>query len=120
MSIRRLADAHLSVLARVYHYKAPTEAVDSGEPYLVWGETGITAMPADDGPAEWAVDGMSYYYTRREYDEDFDALCQALADAGIAFRPGRIGWDDATETMTYEIAWSVEVSPCGAYAEDDE
>lgn len=118
MTVRRLAEAHLSVLRRVYHYKAPTEAVDSGEPYIVWGETGINDFPADDGPAEWACEGASYYYTHAEYDETFDGICAALALAGIAFRPGRISWDDATATMIYEITWSVEVSPCEVYADN--
>lgn len=120
MSIRQVAETHLSVLDRVYHYYAPTEAVDSGAPYVVWGETGITELPADDGPAEWAVDGSSYYYTRTEYDGNFDALCAALAAAGIAFRPGRIAWDDATHTMIYEIAWTVEACPCAIYEVDDD
>lgn len=121
MTVRNLSDALLTVSGLgVYHYVAPTAEIDTGAPYAVWGETGITDLSADDGPAEWAVDGACYFYTRAEYDGMFDAICQALADAGIAFRPGRIAWDDVTKTMTYELFWSIEAEPCAIYAEEDE
>lgn len=122
MTIYDVRDALVEVLNRVYHYYASQAAADSGEPYAVWGETGITSLAGDDGPAEWAVSGVIYYYTREEYDPLFDALCASLAEHGVSFRPGRIGYDDTTRTISYEVEWSVTAEPCGIYAEpeDDE
>lgn len=120
MSIYDIREALVEVISRVYHYFAPDEATDSGEPYAVWGETGISSLPADDGPEEWAVSGSLYFYTRDEYDGRFDAICAALKRHGIQFRTGRIGYDDARREISYEVEWSVGCEPCGIYAEPEE
>lgn len=123
MNVLTVRDALLSVLdGRVYHYAAPTSRADGRESYAVWGETGVTSYNADDYFAEWAAEGMIYFYTPSEYDADFDALCAALDDAGVAVRPGRIAYDEDADMIAYEVSWSVPVAPGGLYreAEDDE
>ena len=122
MSIFNVRDALLEALARVYHYSAPVEVVDSGDSYVVWGETGIDALSADDGPVEWTVSGMVYFYTGEEYDETFDMICASLAAHDISIRPGRIGYDDARKETAYELTWSIVCEPFAIYAEpeDDE
>lgn len=119
MSIYIVRDALLEVLARVYHFSAPVEVVDSGESYVVWGETGITSLDADDNPAEWAVTGMVYFYTPVEYDEVFPQICASLCAHGVAIRPGRIGYDDARKEIAYELEWSVTSEAFGIYDEPE-
>lgn len=120
MRITDVRDALLAVLpGRVYHFHAPTEAVDGRGAYVVWGETSLGAANADDMSCEWAPAGMVYFYTPDEYDARLDQLILALEDAGIAVRPGRIGWDDTSQMIAYEIGWSVDCEPGGLYAAED-
>lgn len=117
MSVYDVRDALLMALERVYHFSAPQAVVDAGLSYAVWGETGIVSLDADDGPAEWAVSGVVYYYTPDEYDRTFDAICARLSEAGIAIRPGRIGYDDARRETAYEVEWTAEAEPCAVYGQ---
>lgn len=119
MTIYDVRDALLSVTDRAYHYKAPRTVVDSGDSYAVWGETGITSLPADDGPAEWALSGMVYFYTPEEYDPLFDDICRALAEAGVAVRPGRIGYDESRSETSYELVWEIPAAPFALYADPE-
>lgn len=118
MRIQDVRDALLTVLpGRVYHFTAPTEAADGREPYAVWGETSLGTAYGDDAPAEWAPSGMIYYYTPEEYDPTVDRIVLALAEAGISVSPGRIGWDERTNVIAYEIGWTVDCAPGELYDE---
>ncbi len=121
MRISNVRDALLTVLpGMVFHFSAPGAVVDGKSAYAVWGETSLGKGSADDASAEWAPAGMVYYYTPDEYDAKLDQLILALEDAGIAVSPGRIGYDERTEMIAYEIGWSVECGPGELYAEEDD
>ena len=121
MRISDVRDALLTVLpGMVFHFYAPGAVVDGRSAYAVWGETSLGRASADDGSAEWAPAGMVYYYTPDEYDEKLDALILALEAADIAVSPGRIGYDERTEMIAYEIGWSVECGPGELYAAEAE
>lgn len=121
MSISDVRDALLTVLpGMVFHFRAPGNVVDGRDAYAVWGETSLGKGSADDASAEWAPAGMVYYYTPDEYDTKLDQLILALEDAGIAVSPGRIGYDDRTEMVAYEIGWAVDCGPGELYTEPEE
>ena len=120
MRITDVRDALLTALpGRVYHFHAPTEAVDGRQAYAVWGETSLGTADADDGYAEWAPSGMIYLYAPEEYAAVVDTVLVALDAAGIAVRPGRIGWDETAELVAYEIGWTVACGPGELYAPED-
>ena len=118
MRIHDVRDALLEVLpGMVFHFRAPGTVTDGKDAYAVWGETSLGAVNADDRSAEWAPSGMIYFYTPDEYDTRLDALILALEDAGIAVSPGRIGYDDQTEMIAYEIGWAVDCGPGDLYGD---
>lgn len=100
---------------RVYHFHAPTEAVDGGGAYAVWGETSLGTASADNAADEWTPSGMIYIYTPKEYDGRVDDTITLLETAGITVSPGRIGWDDTTRMIAYEIGWTITCAPGELY-----
>lgn len=116
LHITDVRDALLAILpGRAYHFRAPTEAVDGGGAYAVWGETSVGAAYEDDISGEWTASGIIYLYTPREYDRRVDEILTHLEDAGITVSPGRIGYDDMTQMIAYEIGWTITCAPGELY-----
>lgn len=60
----------------VYHYFTPSR---KALPYCVWYENGeSSSLEADCHKAEQAVEGYVDYFTKTEFDPNFDAIQDAL------------------------------------------
>lgn len=83
-------------------------AIKKPDKYIVWAEDG-------QGDSEWAdgkmvnqaIQGTVDYYTKSESDANFDAIQNALNDAGISFRLNSIQYEDSTGFIHFEWLWEV-------------
>lgn len=105
MSVKDVRDALLTVTEAVYHYKADPNHKNK---YIVWGETGTSAVfSADDEVENIVLGGELYYYTDTEYDPMFDRICTALDEYGISWALNGIGYGDALGQIVYSMEWGV-------------
>jgi hypothetical protein len=105
MNFDSLKSALLSVLPEVYHYQP--EEVTSNQ-YIVWAEDSqSSASWADDKMQDQTIQGTVDYFTKTEYDANFELIQAALNAAGISFKLNSIQYENDTKYIHYE--WIFEV-----------
>lgn len=105
MNLQPIRDALLTVGVPVYHFSA-----GKGEkaPYLVWAEDGQgESVHADGMTVEQSIEGTVDYFTRQEYDPNFQRIQAALDTAGAAWRLNSIQYEDDTGLIHYEWVWQL-------------
>lgn len=105
MIVKDVRNALLTVTDKVYHYKANPDIKTN---YILWGETGPSAIfSADDEIDTIVMGGELYYYTTTEYDPVFDQICKAFDEHDIAWALSDIGYDEALGQIVYAMEWGV-------------
>lgn len=93
-----------AVTPEVYHFRAKCPTA----PYLVWAEDGQgESVHADGMTVEQSIEGTVDYFTRQEYDPNFQRIQVALDTAGAAWRLNSIQYEDDTGLIHYEWVWQV-------------
>ena len=102
--LQQIPQALLTVVDRVYHYKADDETA----PYLVWAETGGgMQLQADNIVLGQVFRAMVDYYTAQENDPNLAAIPAALNAAGISVLLNSVK-HESEAGLTHYI-WQVEV-----------
>lgn len=104
MTLQTLRDALLTVTDKVYHFEATAE----DEKYIVWTEDGqADTVWADGKLQQQAITGTIDYFTKEEFDENFDRIQKALSQADISFGLNSIQYEDDTSLIHYEWVWEI-------------
>lgn len=69
----------LAAAVKAYHYRAPENEAPG---YAVWAELAATSVEADNRHAEGAFTIAVDYFTREEYDDAIDTICDLLDSFG--------------------------------------
>jgi len=102
--LNKIKTALLTVTDKVYHYDA-TGAVGN---YLVWSEDGSAdTVWASGRMHEQSITGTIDYFTKLENDPNFNAIQNALNDAGISFKLNSIQYEEITKYIHTEWVWEV-------------
>ncbi len=104
MTLQTLRDTLLTVTDKVYHFEANAE----DEKYIVWAEDGqADTVWADGKLQQQATTGTIDYFTKEEFDENFDRIQKALSQADISFGLNSIQYEDDTSLIHYEWVWEI-------------
>jgi len=104
MLLSDVKTALLTVTSKVHHYDA-TGATGN---YIVWAEDGqADSVWADGKMQNQTITGTIDYYTKTEYDTNFNAIQEALKEKGISYRLNSIQYEIDTKYIHTE--WVFEV-----------
>lgn len=99
-----LENALLTVGPPVFHYTA----YEQPDEYIVWAEDGQSdAVFADDRMTQQTITGTVDYFTKQEFDPNFELIQQALNSCGVGWRLESIQYEDNTKYIHYE--WVFEI-----------
>lgn len=102
MILADIKTALLTVTNNVYHFDA-TGAIGS---YIVWSEDGqADSVWADGKMQNQVITGTIDYYTKTEYDANFNAIQEALNEIGISYRLNSIQYETDTKYIHYEFVF---------------
>lgn len=107
MTLLDLGTALMAVVPDCYHYTA----LKKPDKYIVWAEDGqASSEHADNQMVQQSITGTVDYFTRTEFDPNFDHIQTALNGSGAAWRLESIQYESDSEYIHYE--WSFEI-PAG-------
>lgn len=103
MKLTDLRDLLKTTNLPVYHYFAQKQA----EKYIVWAEDGEdTSLNADNEKNEQVIQGTIDYYTKKEYDPNFNTIQNVLKTADLTWRLNSIQREKDTGYIHYEWVFS--------------
>jgi hypothetical protein len=104
MKLTDLMDLLLEVTPNVFHY----EARGKSDKYIVWAEDGeASSLDADDHKDEQVIQGTIDYYTKTEYDPNFELIQEKLNSIDISWRLNSIQYEEDTGYIHYEWVWEM-------------
>lgn len=105
MKLTDLRDALLEVTPDAFHYSARSKP----DKYIVWAEDGEAgSLNADDKKEEQILQGTIDYFTKTEYDPNFDLIQQKLNSIDISWRLNSIQHEEKTGYIHYEWVWEID------------
>lgn len=104
MKLTDLRDLLLTVTSDTFHYKAWAKP----DKYIVWAEDGETdSLNADDQKTEQVLQGTIDYFTKTEYDLNFELIQAKLNSADLSWRLNSIQHEEETGYIHYEWVWEM-------------
>lgn len=104
MDLSDLKTVLLSVGVPVHHYKAFKES----DQYIVWAEDGESdAGHGDNKKTTQVIQGTIDYFTKKEFDSNFNLIQKKLNTANIAWRLNSIQHEEKTGYIHYEWVWEL-------------
>ena len=104
MTLLELADILVTVGVPVNHYNA----IKKPDKYIVWAEDNqADSLYSDDAMQEQVLQGTIDYFTKTEFDTNFDKIQQALIDNEISFRLNSVQYEDDTKFIHHEWVFNV-------------
>lgn len=104
MKLSDLRDLLLTVTNDVFHY----EAWAKPDKYIVWAEDGqANAGYADNHMTDQVIQGTIDYFTKTEFDSNFELIQEKLNSVDIAWRLNSIQYEKETEYIHYEWVWEM-------------
>jgi len=104
MKLSDLRDLLLTVSTDVFHYSA----LQKPDKYIVWAEDGEAgSINADDSKEDQVIQGNIDYFTKTEFDTNFDLIQEKLNSADLSWRLNSIQYEEETGYIHYE--WVFEV-----------
>ena len=102
MILADIKTALLTVTSKIYHFDA-TGAMGN---YIVWSEDGQSDSVWADGKMQnQVITGTIDYYTKTEYDANFNAIQEALDAIDISYRLNLIQYETDTKYIHYEFVF---------------
>ena len=103
-TIDKIKDMHLAVTDNVYHYHAWRQT----DRYFVWQEREPDDLIADGVHVERAVQGITDYFTKMEYDPHIDEFEVSMNETpGVAWYRNSEQYEEETGFIHIEWYWSV-------------
>ncbi|HWQ29856.1 MAG TPA: hypothetical protein VN549_02610 [Negativicutes bacterium] len=107
MKLVDLRDLLSTVGVPVDHYKASKRS----DKYIVWSEDGqVGGMHADDSMTEQVLQGTIDYFTKEEFDPNFEIIQKKLNSADITWGLNSVQYEENTKYIHYEWVWEVDSS----------
>ncbi len=104
MKLTDLRDALLQVTLSTFHY----EASHKPDKYIVWAEDGeADCLNADDQKTDQVLQGTIDYFTKTEYDSNFELIQEKLNSIDISWRLNSIQHEEETGYIHYEWVWEI-------------
>lgn len=104
MTLVNLRDALLTVTPNTFHYHAHKKP----DKYIVWAEdTEANAGHADNHKTNQVIQGTIDYFTKMEFDPNFNLIQEKLNSVDIAWKLNSIQFEEETGYIHYE--WIFEV-----------
>jgi hypothetical protein len=104
MILSDLRDLLLSITPDVYHYHAHKKP----NKYIVWAEDREAGSSnADNQKDEQVLQGTIDYFTKMEFDPNFDLIQNKLNSCEISWRLNSIQYEDDTGYIHYEWVWEM-------------
>src|SRR5665648_36728 len=106
MILADIKTALLTVTSKVYHFDA-TGATGN---YIVWAEDGqADSVWADGRMKEQTITGTIDYFTKIEYDPNFNAIQEALNEIGVSYQLNSIQYESDTKYIHTEWVFDISV-----------
>lgn len=104
MKLSDLRDLLLTVIPEVYHYEASSQS----DKYIVWAEDGEAGSNnADDEKIDQVIQGTIDYFTKTEFDSNFELIQEKLNSVDIAWKLNSIQYEEMTGYIHYEWVWEM-------------
>ncbi len=104
MTLIDLRDLLLEVIPDVYHYHADKQT----DKYIVWAEdTESNSNSADDQKTDQVLQGTIDYFTKTEFDPNFNLIQEKLNLADIVWKLNSIQYEKDTGYIHYEWIWEL-------------
>lgn len=102
--IEKIKAMHASVTDDVFHYKA----FKASDRYFVWQERAPDDFMADGKHSERAVQGVTDFFTKNEYDAYIEEFERSMNDTpGVAWYRNSEQYEEETGFIHIEWYWSV-------------
>ncbi len=102
--LKNLRDVLLTIGVPVYHF----EALKQDDKYIIWTEEGqASANYADNKMVTQMIAGTIDYFTKEEFDENFDLIQEKLNNADVAWELNSIQFEEKTKYIHYEWTWEL-------------
>lgn len=104
MKLTELRDLLLTVTPDTFHY----EAQGKPDKYIVWAEDGeVSSSEADNHKITQVLGGTIDYYTKTEFDTNFDLIQEKLNSVDISWRLNSVQYENETKYIHYEWTWEL-------------
>ena len=104
MRLTDLRDLLLTVGVPVFHYYATKQS----EKYIVWAEDGeADSTSGDNKKIDQVLQGTIDYFTKTEFDPNFQVIQEKLNSAEISWRLNSIQREEDTGYIHYEWVWEL-------------
>jgi hypothetical protein len=104
MTLAKIKTALLTVTNKVYHF----DATGAKGNYIVWAEDGqFDSLWADGAMREQTITGTIHYFTKIEFDLNFNAIQTALSNAEISYSLNSIQFEEDTRYIHYEWVFKI-------------
>ncbi len=104
MTLLDLRNLLLTITPNVYHYKA----CEVKEQYIVWAEDGEAgSVNANDEKEDQVIQGTIDYFTKTEFDPNFELIQDKLNSANLSWRLNSIQYEEETSFIHYEWTWEM-------------
>lgn len=108
MKLTDLRDLLLTVFSSlgvpVFHYYATKQS----EKYIVWAEDGeADSTSGDNKKIDQVLQGTIDYFTKTEFDPNFQVIQEKLNSAEISWRLNSIQREEDTGYIHYEWVWEL-------------
>lgn len=104
MSLLDLRDLLLTVTQDTFHYHAHKKP----DKYIVWAEAGEAGSNnADDNKVNQVIQGTIDYFTKMEFDPNFDLIQEKLNSIDISWSLNSVQYEEDTGYIHYEWIWEM-------------
>jgi hypothetical protein len=108
MKLTDLRDLLLTVFSSlgvpVFHYYATQQS----DKYIVWAEDGeADSTSGDNKKIDQVLQGTIDYFTKTEFDPNFQVIQEKLNSAEISWRLNSIQYEEDTGYIHYEWVWEL-------------
>lgn len=104
MQLADLGDSLKTVIPDVFHYNA----FKKSDQYIVWAEDGeADSSNADDQKEDQVIQGTIDYFTKTEFDPNFELIQCKLNSIDISWRLNSIQFEEKTGYIHYEWVWEM-------------
>jgi len=104
MRLTDLRDLLLTIGVDVFHYYATQQS----DKYIVWAEDGEAgSSDGDNQKMAQVLQGTIDYFTKTEFDPNFDLIQNKLNSAEISWRLNSIQYEEDTGYIHYEWVWEL-------------
>lgn len=104
MKLTDLRDLLLTIGVDVFHYYATQQS----DKYIVWAEDGeADSTNGDNQKTDQVLQGTIDYFTKAEFDPNFELIQEKLNSAEISWRLNSIQREEDTGYIHYEWVWEL-------------